>query len=137
VSAAGAASRGSGGAAAAVAQPVRASSSSSGKGRRAAVLEAPPKLCFELLKERDLKAKLAGLGLSNDGTKKVTKGVICSCDLQLCGQQFGALLVALAPVCTLNLQHALVCSTVLYLKQCLLWQSPLVGLAPCCAQAVC
>jgi hypothetical protein len=75
VSAAGAASRGSGGggaAAAAVAQPVRASSSS-GKGRSAVVLEAPPKLCFELLKERDLKAKLAGLGLSNDGTKKVRK----------------------------------------------------------------
>jgi hypothetical protein len=34
-------------------------------------LDAPPKLCFELLKERELKAKLTGLGLSNDGNKKV------------------------------------------------------------------
>jgi hypothetical protein len=50
------------------------SNSSSGKGRKAAVLEAPPKLCFELLKERDLKAKLSGLGLSNEGTKKVGSG---------------------------------------------------------------
>jgi len=37
-------------------------------------LEAPPKLCFELLKERELKGKLTGLGLSNDGNKKVGRG---------------------------------------------------------------
>jgi hypothetical protein len=34
-------------------------------------LEAPPKLCFELLKERNLKTKLADLGLSCEGDKKV------------------------------------------------------------------
>ncbi|WIA32061.1 hypothetical protein OEZ86_002913 [Tetradesmus obliquus] len=45
-------------------------STSSSRGRRGAALEAPPKLCFELLKERDLKAKLSGLGLSNEGSKK-------------------------------------------------------------------
>ena len=39
--------------------------------RRGSPLEAPPKLCFELMKERDLKAKLTQLGLSNDGNKKV------------------------------------------------------------------
>eukprot|EP00775_Hariotina_reticulata_P005230 gene5230-5466_t len=36
----------------------------------AAPLEAPPKLCFELLKERNLKMKLADLGLSCEGDKK-------------------------------------------------------------------
>jgi hypothetical protein len=41
------------------------------KGARGSPLEAPPKLCFELMKERDLKAKLAQLGLSTDGNKKV------------------------------------------------------------------
>jgi hypothetical protein len=35
-------------------------------------LDAPPKLCFELLKERDLKAKLTALQLSNDGNKRVS-----------------------------------------------------------------
>jgi hypothetical protein len=64
------------GAVAALAGPARASSgSSSSRGRRGAVLEAPPKLCFELLKERDLKAKLASLGLSNEGSKKVRQAL--------------------------------------------------------------
>lgn len=36
-------------------------------------LEAPPKLCFELLKERELKAKLTALALSSDGNKKVRR----------------------------------------------------------------
>jgi hypothetical protein len=41
------------------------------KGRKGSPLEAPPKLCFELLKEKELKGKLTALGLSNDGNKKV------------------------------------------------------------------
>lgn len=41
------------------------------KGARGAPLDAPPKLCFELLKDRELKGKLTALGLSNEGNKKV------------------------------------------------------------------
>lgn len=40
-------------------------------------LDAPPKLCFELLKERDLKAKLTALQLSNDGNKRVSALRVC------------------------------------------------------------
>ncbi|KAF6252431.1 hypothetical protein COO60DRAFT_1628548 [Scenedesmus sp. NREL 46B-D3] len=65
-----AASHGTAGSGAAVARQPRVSSVSRGRVRSSAVLEAPPKLCFELLKERGLKAKLAGLGLSSEGTKK-------------------------------------------------------------------
>lgn len=39
--------------------------------RKGKVLEPPPKLCFELLKDKTLKAKLTGLGLSIEGSRKV------------------------------------------------------------------
>jgi hypothetical protein len=47
-----------------------ASSGTAGRCDAASALTAPPKLCFELMKERELKSKLAGLGISSDGSKK-------------------------------------------------------------------
>lgn len=65
-----------------VGRPPASAVAAAGSGAGAAVrrvrrkpLEPPPKLCFELLKDKDLKAKLSGLGLSTEGNKKV--GRIC------------------------------------------------------------
>lgn len=73
------AARGGSGAAGTLLGSARDSSGRRSRGRAAAVLEAPPKLCFELLKDRDLKAKLTSLGLSSEGAKKVSRLALCHC----------------------------------------------------------
>lgn len=60
---------------------VGASSSGVGVRRvRLKALEPPPKLCFDLLKDKDLKGKLTQLGLSSEGGKKVRCSMWCVID---------------------------------------------------------